>query len=71
MVNPLGAVFPVVCHQQPAGDGKHRARESVVESPSCDPNPLLIPVPFDHFPNLFLASTPVRKLLEREACLYD
>jgi hypothetical protein len=32
---------------------------------------LLIPVPFDHFPDLFLASTPVRKLLEREACLDD
>lgn len=71
MVNPLGAVFPVVCHQQSAGYCKYCAGQSVVQSPSRDPHPLLIPVPFDHFPNLFLASTLVRKLLEREACLHD
>lgn len=71
MVNPLGAVFPVVNHQQPACDGEHCSGQSVVEPPTGYPHPLLIPVPFHHCPDLFLASTPVRKLLEREARFDD
>jgi len=57
-VDPIGAVFPVVRHEEATGGGEDDPSESVVEAPARNPNSLLLSVPSDHVPILSLLQRP-------------